>query len=537
MPTYNHTGTDNKLVGEIPISLRSSKILKQSIPTDRALNSLELEKLISWFKDKQRHLLDIKKYYDLHHEIEGREFYTSVYDEETDEFRKIVDLDRPNNKLINDFPGYIVSTASGYFMGTPISYAAKADAPANILDTLQNVFDYNDEAAHNLSLAVDQSLYGTAFELMWVEDKATNGPMQGKKMVRFTRLSPLEAFIVFDPEDIDEHPLAAFRFITVYDMFNDITNYIVEEYTEMTTYIYKGSDTAQLELIDTKPHNFKQIPMTEYPNNAEREGDFERVRTLIDAYDFTTSDGVNEAQDFADSFLLIKNMMGTTKRDIQRAKETKVLLTDEDGDAKFINKGSSSLASGNSMNETTLTKNIHKFSFIPSLEEMSLSGNASGAAMEFKLWGLEQKTSTKERLFRKAICRRIELIFEIYTTIKGEDYDFSSIEINFQRNIPRDTANIADQMVKLRNILPLETLISLYPKVDDPKSELSKLKKELDEEANRNAKALYGDPFTANSGEGLDQKSVKESITNSKSSSYKNKKGTSVRTNLGDNNE
>lgn len=534
MPTYNRTGTDNSIAGDIPAGLKNCKVLKQDIPTDRALTTKELEKLIGWFKTKQRDLLEIKKFYDLHHNIEDRVFYTSVYDEETDTYKKVLDLDRPNNKLINDFPGYIVSTASGYFMGTPVSYSAKADAVDGMLDTLQNVFDYNDEAAHNLSLAVDQSLYGTSFELMWVEDKADNGPMQGKKMVRFTKVSPLEAFIVLDPNDIDEKPLSAFRVITIYDMFNDTTNYVVEQYTDMDTYIYKGTDIAQLTLKESKPHNFKQIPMTEYPNNPDREGDFERVVSLINAYDYTTSDSINEAQDFADSFLLIKNMMGTTNGDINRAKETKVLLTDEDGDAKFINKGGSGATSGNTSNETVLTKNIHKFSFIPPLDDMNFSGNASGAAMEFKLWGLEQKTSTKERLFRKAVCRRIELIFDIYTTIKGKAYDFSSIEIKFSRNVPRDTANIADQMVKLRGILPLETLVSLYPKVEDPQSEVSKLKKDLDEEARRSAKALYGDPFTTDS-TGLDDKSVKDSVTYSKPSSHNIKKGESVKTDLGRN--
>ena len=545
MPTYepkiyNHTGTDNKLVGEIPLNMRDSKKLKQKIDTERPLEPREIELLLSWFKHRQGKLLELKEYYNLHHGIEDRVFYTSVYDDEKDEYVRVIDQDRPNNKLINDFPGYIVSTASGYFMGNPISYSLKSDADERILETLQNVFDYNDEASHNLQLAVDQSLYGTAFEIMWDEDNdESNGPLGSKKMVRFKKLSPLECFMVYDPEDIKEKTLAAFRFITVHDMFTDTTEYILEEYTDMETFVYRGGETSQMNFIERSPHNFKQIPITEYPNNPDRTCDFERVKSLIDAYDYTTSDSVNEAQDFAESFLLIKNMMGTTSGDIKRAKETKVLLTDEDGDAKFLNKGGGgSEVGGMVSNENILTKNIHKFSFIPPLDDMNFSGNASGAAMEFKLWGLEQKVATKERLFRKGICRRIEVIFDYYTTIKGEIYDFSSVEIRFTRNIPRDTAAIADQMVKLRGILPLETLVSLYPKVEDPKSETEKIKKENEEEARLQAQALYGDPFSSSGTKpgGLDPKSVKDSAKYTKPSQHNLKSGKSIKTDLGKNN-
>ena len=142
------------------------------------------------------------------------------------------------------------------------------------------------------------------------------------------------------------------------------------------------------------------------------------------------------------------------------------------------------------------------------------------------------------RLFRKGICRRIEVIFDYYTTIKGEIYDFSSVEIKFTRNIPRDTAAIADQMVKLRGILPLETLVSLYPKVEDPKSETEKIKKENEEEARLQAQALYGDPFSSSGTKpgGLDPKSVKDSAKYTKPSQYNLKNGKSIRTNLGNNN-
>ena len=61
-----------------------------------------------------------------------------------------------------------------------------------------------------------------------------------------------------------------------------------------------------------------------------------------------------------------------------------------------------------------LNADIHKFSFVPDMTDVNFASNASGVAIKYKLIGLEQIRSRKERFFKKAIQRRIELILGFY---------------------------------------------------------------------------------------------------------------------------
>jgi SPP1 family phage portal protein len=57
--------------------------------------------------------------------------------------KTVSDESKPNNKLVNDYPGYIVDLITGYFMGKPVAYSSKSGNDA-YLQALQDIFDYND---------------------------------------------------------------------------------------------------------------------------------------------------------------------------------------------------------------------------------------------------------------------------------------------------------------------------------------------------------------------------------------------------------
>ena len=64
------------------------------------------------------------------------------------------------------------------------------------------------------------------------------------------------------------------------------------------------------------------------------------------------------------------------------------------------------------------------------MTDVNFASNASGVAIKYKLIGLEQIRSRKERFFKKAIQRRIELIFGVLSMLDN-DFDFRDIELNF----------------------------------------------------------------------------------------------------------
>ena len=131
--------------------------------------------------------------------------------------------------------------------------------------------------------------------------------------------------------------------------------------------------------------------------------------------------------------------------------------------------------------KTRLQTDIHKFSAIPDVTDENFAGNTSGVAIKYKLIGLEQIRSRKEREFKKALQRRIELIGGMLKTKSIDAIDFRDVEIVFTANIP---ANIQEQtqIVKdLENIVSQKRRLSLLPFIEDPVQEIEELKREQEE--------------------------------------------------------
>jgi len=86
-----------------------------------------IKKLIEIHKEKIKRYQKLQKYYEGDHEILQR---------------MLSDDAKPNNKLVHDFPGYIIDTLQGYFMGKPVRYSSLKD---EMIRKIQDVFDYNDD--------------------------------------------------------------------------------------------------------------------------------------------------------------------------------------------------------------------------------------------------------------------------------------------------------------------------------------------------------------------------------------------------------
>jgi SPP1 family phage portal protein len=216
---------------------------------------------------------------------------------------------------------------------------------------------------------------------------------------------------------------------------------IVEVYTRNDVITYKRDFAASsLTLVSTMPHTWKLVPVIDYYNNKESLGDFEPVITEIDAYDVLESDSLNEMDYFADAYLGLYGMNGTDAEDIALMKNQRVLLMPSDGKAEWIVKNPSDTYIENMKNR--LDASIHKFSKCPAMTDAEFASNASGVAMKYKLMGLENATSKKERAFKKGLQRRLELICNMLA-VMGNSYDYRAIDISFTRNIPANLVEMA----------------------------------------------------------------------------------------------
>ena len=371
------------------------------------------------------------------------------------------DKTKPNNKIANAYASYITDTLVGYFIGEPISYTSNDDV---LLQDLSMVFEYNDEADENAELAKNASIYGVAYEMLYLEDK----------MIRFKSLDPKEIIPIFD-KTVEQNLMAVIRYYDDYDVVTDKTYTLVEVIDNTMVRRYKMDNSFLL--LEEYPHFFGMVPIAIYKNNEEERGDFEAVISLIDAYDKMESDTLNDFEYFVDAYLALYGFTADPE-DVAQMKENRILLMDEGTSAEWLIKQTSDTYVENMKNR--LDADIHKFAKCPNMADKEFASNASGVAIKFKLLGTENLVSIKERKFKRGLQQRLELMSMINSVLR-EGFDWRGIDIIFTRNIPSNDTDIANMVNTLKDIVSEETLLAQIPFVEDVQDELERLKKEREE--------------------------------------------------------
>lgn len=384
--------------------------------------------------------------------------------------RVMNDATKPNNKIANAYPSYITDTLVGYFIGEPITYNCE---DKTLLDSLNTIFEYNDEADENSELAKDASIYGVAYEQLYISDNE----------LRFKRLNPQEVIPIYD-KTIEENLLAVLRYYNDYDFTTDTESTIVEviDSTRVRRYnmgmnVLGGMNATSFTLLEEYPHFFGMVPIAIFENNEDETGDFEKVISLIDAYDKMESDSLNDFEYFTDCYLALYGFTAEPE-DIKEMKEKRVLLMDEGTSAEWLVKQTDDSTVENM--KIRLDADIHKFAKCPNMADKEFSSNASGVAIKFKLLGTENLVAIKERKFKRGLQQRFELMAQI-SSLLGATFDWRDIDIIFTRNIPSNDTDIANMVRQLEDIVSNETLLAQIPFVDDVEAEVERVKKQKEE--------------------------------------------------------
>ena len=419
--------------------------------------------LFSCLKEHEREvqfrLSKLREYYDGEHKILNRTFGNESI---------------PNNKIVCNHAEYITDIATGYVFGVPITYSGDGSEELNIN------FTAIDEDSHNNELALDLSIFGRGYELLYMDN-------EDKPKVRLKTLSPINTFLVVDTS-CEEKPMFAVNYYPNFNLDGVLENHTVEIYTETEKLIYEApafyNEHSTLKDVDIEEHFFKGVPVIEYKNNKEARGDFEGVLHLIDAYNKLQSDRLNDKEQLVDAFLvLVGQDLGDDSDEVTKTveylKENKIIELQEGADAKWLVK---SLSEDQvEILKKSLKDDIHEFSKVPCLTDENFVGNSSGVAMKYKLLGFEQLGRTKERYFKKGLRERLKLIENIENTrlnnIKVED-----IDISMKRSLPVDDELLAKIANETDGFLSWETRIKNY----DPEIDIEEERKRLEEEKRAN---------------------------------------------------
>lgn len=395
----------------------------------------------------------LEEYYDGQHRILNRSLSTDSL---------------PNNKIVANHAEYITDMATGYVFGSPVSYSGDGSEEIN------EIFIEIDEDSHNNELALDLSIFGVGYELLYMNNEEVPYP-------ELAVVSPLNSFIVVD-STVKHKPIFGVTYFPKFDIDNTLKGHDVNVYTEdsITHYFFTSLTSESADIDDPEEHYFDGIPLIEYKNNKKLKGDFEGVITLIDAYNLLQSDRINDKEQVVDALLAVigASLGDDTDEKVETAKllkELKIIELDQGGDAKWLVKN---------LNETeievlkkSLKDDIHEFSKVPCLTDENFVGNASGVAMKYKLLGFEQLGKTKERYFKQGLRHRLKLMSNI-ENIRAKNIDSSQIDITMKRSLPVDDELLAKIAQETEGFISWETRVKRF----DEEIDIEEERKRLDEE-------------------------------------------------------
>lgn len=365
---------------------------------------------------------------------------------------------KPDNRIVVNFPKYIVDTFNGFFIGNPIKTTTDDEAVSRFVEYLDQ---FNNQDDSNAELSKICSIYGHGYELYYTDENAD---------LCVTYLTPLESFMVFD-ESIIQRPLF---FVRRYVDNDNVEWGSVSDRTNVRHF----KVTGQLQWVDEwELHYFPGVPATEFVENAERQGIFEPVLTIVNAYNKAVSEKANDVDYFADAYLKILGA-AVDNDDLQFIRNNRIVNFPGDDseklDVSFMDKPDSDTTQENLLNR--LERLVFQISMVANISDESF-GTSSGIALKYKLQAMSNLEKMKERKFTAGMNRRYRLLFG-HPASKVPADAWVGLRYQFTPNIPANVQEEAEIAAKLESVTSQETQLKVLSLVDNVKDEMKRIKDE-----------------------------------------------------------
>ena len=360
---------------------------------------------------------------------------------------------QPNQRLVNGFPRYIAQVSASYLLGEPVRYEGPGQEAGT--EALRTLYRQAEADAVDLEAATHQAVFGRGLTLCYLDERGR---------ARICALDPRSSFLVCD-DTVERRPLFGARVLEGADGARQITLYLKNQ---VAVYGREGRFWKGRPALYRHP--FGEIPMTEYLNGQDARGDFEDVLPLVDAYDLLQSDRLNDRMQFADALLVLTGVMGIAEGisgepgpgAMERLRQEKTLaLPDSEAKAEWLVKNPRE--KDVDVLRQALAEDIHKFSMTPDFADERFAGNASGIAIKYKLFNLEQRILTKERWFVKGLRQRARVMAGYLKQQGGPGLDADRLRIHIPRRLPTNELERAQALALLKDILPKDTLAANAP--------------------------------------------------------------------------
>lgn len=398
---------------------------------------------------------------------------------------------RADNRIASGFAKFITNMRVGYMLGKPIQFKPDDDTgdDSSVDDLLSQFNQENDEKYHEKVMKTNLSVTGRAYELLYAGDAEEDDEGNVKTPdVKLRAIDPATAFVVYDTS-IDRHSLFGVRYYTV--EYNSRTISYVDVYTADMTYHFMSEDglTTQsgsdYQLVSQEQTSFGAVPLTEYVNNESKTGDWESKLDEIDAYDLAMSEMANSEEDFANAKLVLNGDLDFSDNMVEVHNADGSVMVNDDGEPvkvpkidtkdQFLWLKPSVVPSSNGSNTVVpssaeyltkqineagwktfidqLSTDIHKDTNTPNTTDEAFSGQSSGVALMYKLFGEDQERSMQESLYTRGIMRRLRLLGNFWK----KNFEINDANImnsyvpHYTPNLPRNNSDIVNMVVQIAN--------------------------------------------------------------------------------------
>ena len=332
----------------------------------------------------------------------------------------------------------IQRTKSGY-LGGDIQRTYSDDIPDEVKEKYSEFDNLNHFKSFLKKLMFSCSGWGNTYSLCYLDEENN---------VRIKQVQSWQAKVEYDDNG---EPLKGYVYYPIDERMH------VWEYdgVYVTEWIASKSGASYILLTEPKEHGFKGIPLIEWCNNDNKQGNSELAVPLMDAYDRLISDNITESATFRAAYLLLKNMGFLDDETKAQMAKTGVFSGGADADARFLTKDINPEFIKFVMSETWAGIWVVSSSVDP--KALASLSNATAFQISQMYRNMEEDCKDTEAEWKISL-EYLDRILKSYWTgldVRSvNDYSTEDINYDFKRNIPNDVMTWLKDMLQAGGKLP-----------------------------------------------------------------------------------
>ncbi|MEO7904631.1 MAG: phage portal protein, partial [Candidatus Saccharimonadales bacterium] len=414
------------------------------------------------------------RYYENENDIIKRKQYAVI------DGVKVIDPDKPNNKIPHGWHKLLVDQKTSYMVGNPINFATEDEELLEHINYYlgEKFDDIANELVKNASNKCKEWLHpyideDGEFDYIIVPAEQIIVIYEDKKQTQIKHIIRFYPIVLGEKESIQ---------VELWDD-NTVTYYVLDDNTLMMDYSEPNNPASHFYYATSEReegYGWGRVPFIPFRNNEEETGDLKYYKQLIDAYDKKVSDNQNSFDEIQELIYILKGYEGEDMGEFMKnLKYYKAISVGAEGGVDTL-QGEIPMTSIDSHLDRT-RESIYTFGGgVDTNAVNQMGGTASGIALKFLYSLLDMKSDTLERKFRTSLQELIWFLCE-YLEMRGDDHekhDYKSVSFTFKRSVMGNDLESVDMAQKSLGIISKATLLSNHPWVNNLETELELIAQE-----------------------------------------------------------